>query len=734
MYLNIRYYSGETLLHEVNPYDSEAGTLKGLSDYIYDDPDCGDPCVYLPAPADLGPDESYVDQLVYEMHGGSTLTGEDESFHFALGTHRYKDNRIPPKGFRVDEADERLSEPVWDGSPAPAYFTAAEYAGGYDQVNLVDYGVSIPGAERVEIRLYYQTTSREYVEFLRNEINGSGALTLSGTGAGGDPPYIVQSDPFFSQLKAWGDTIWQLWEHNKDLPGGAPIEMDSLVQNVPDGNHAPVAFDDGYATTEDTTLTVPVAEGVLANDDDLDEDELTAVKESNPANGTLSLADDGSFAYTPTLNFNGVVTFTYHAYDGEVGSNTAVVTITVTAENDAPTAVDDEASTDEATATDISVLANDGDVEDETVSVDSFTQPISGTTSLNPDGTITFDPSGAFEALALGKSTEVAFTYTISDSGGLTATAQVRVSVHGLNDPPVAVGDTYTTTKNATLSILAPGVLGNDGDVDGDLLTAVLVSNPLSGTLSLAGDGSFVYTPTLNFNGVDSFAYKANDNETDSNAAGVTLMVLSSNEAPVAADDAFATQEDQPLVAATPGVLANDDDPNGNQLTSVLEEGPATGSLALNLDGSFVYTPSLNASGTVTFTYRANDGLLDSNAAVVTITVAAVNDPPLAASDSYSTTEGMTLSVPALAGVLANDSDVENDSLTAILASDPMSGTLSLQPDGSFVYTPTAGFSGTDSFTYQADDGQALSAPATVTLIVIARPPTYLYLPSICQD
>jgi hypothetical protein len=220
MFLNIRYYSGSNLLLEVNPYDVAAGTLKGLTGYVYDDPDN-----ILPPPQPLSAGELHLDALVYEMHAKSDLTGEDRTFHFVLGTERVKDNRIPPMGFRIAEAGERIAEPVWQGVVRPDYFTAAEYAGGYDAVDMSDYGISVPGATSVSVNLYYQTTSREYMEFLRNEINGTGELTLIGPGAGGDPPYLIQDDPFFSQLKAWGDTIWQLWRHNKDLPGAAPVHM-----------------------------------------------------------------------------------------------------------------------------------------------------------------------------------------------------------------------------------------------------------------------------------------------------------------------------------------------------------------------------------------------------------------------------------------------------------------------------------------------------------------------------
>lgn len=221
MFVKIKAYAAGQLIHEINPYDYTAGTLKGLG-ASYDGQG-------LPAPAALQAGESYVDELVYEMKPTSALTGEDKTFHFALATGRYKDNRIPPKGFRIAQAAERLSVPVAHGVEEPNLFTAQEYAGGYDAVSL-----NIPaGAEQVEVSLYYQTTSREYIEFLRDEINGysntTNSPTLVGTGAGGDTPYLVQSDPFFGQLKAWGDTIWQLWTHNMNMTTAKPFLMASAT-------------------------------------------------------------------------------------------------------------------------------------------------------------------------------------------------------------------------------------------------------------------------------------------------------------------------------------------------------------------------------------------------------------------------------------------------------------------------------------------------------------------------
>lgn len=206
MFVTIKAYDNtDALIYAANPYDYSVGTLKGLPNSLSSPP--------------LGTNEVYVDELVYEVHHSSTLTGESETFHVALADNRYKDNRIPPKGFDSSSAADRLVQPRWAGADALNYFTAAEYAGGYDEINM-----TIPsGATRVEVDLYYQVTSREYIEFLRDEINGTDNQTL--------PPeaYIIQSDAFFTQLKAWGDTIWQLWLHNKDVDGAKPFLMTNAI-------------------------------------------------------------------------------------------------------------------------------------------------------------------------------------------------------------------------------------------------------------------------------------------------------------------------------------------------------------------------------------------------------------------------------------------------------------------------------------------------------------------------
>ncbi|MBV7338824.1 tandem-95 repeat protein [Chloroflexi bacterium TSY] len=190
------------------------------------------------------------------------------------------------------------------------------------------------------------------------------------------------------------------------------------------------------------------------------------------------------------------------------------------------------------------------------------------------------------------------------------------------NTAPVAMDDSYTINEDTPLNVAAPGVLSNDRDADSDPLTAVKDSDPSNGTLTLNSDGSFDYTPNANFCGQDSFTYHANDGTDDSNVATVTIDVVCVNDAPVAVDDAYTTNEDTVLNVPAPGVLGNDSDPvEGDPLTAVLDNGPSNGTLTLNADGSFTYTPNAGFFGTDSFAYKANDGSDDSNVATVTITV-----------------------------------------------------------------------------------------------------------------
>jgi hypothetical protein len=189
------------------------------------------------------------------------------------------------------------------------------------------------------------------------------------------------------------------------------------------------------------------------------------------------------------------------------------------------------------------------------------------------------------------------------------------------------------------------------------------------------------------------------------------------NDSPIAAPDTFTLNEDTTLSIALPGILGNDSDAEGSPLTAVRIAGPARGTIVFNTNGSFTWSPPANFNGTDSFTYSASDGLLNSAPATVTLTVLPVNDAPIAVGESWTTSFNTPLNIAA-PGLLLNDRDVDGDPLTIVLAAPPAHGTLSLSPNGAFVWTPVVGYSGPDSFQYQVSDGITLSAAATVSITV----------------
>lgn len=301
------------------------------------------------------------------------------------------------------------------------------------------------------------------------------------------------------------------------------------------------------------------------------------------------------------------------------------------------------------------------------------------------------------------------------------------------NSAPQALDNSYTIDEDGLLTISASGLLENDSDSDGDQFSAMIVDAPLTGTLSLNSDGGFVYTPTVDFHGDITFTYQATDTLDLSNQATVTITIASINDQPIASDDNYTIDEDASLMITATGVLSNDLDVDGDTLAASLISDVSEGNLTLQGDGSFVYTPTVDFHGVVTFTYQAEDATTVSNLATVTITVNSINDVPVAVDNSYSTLIDTSLVVNA-SGVLDNDSDADHDALSAILVDAPNSGTLILESNGSFVYTPTIGVTGEITFSYQATDAVDLSNLAIVTVTVSAVPvptPTHTSTPTV---
>ena len=303
---------------------------------------------------------------------------------------------------------------------------------------------------------------------------------------------------------------------------------------------------------------------------------------------------------------------------------------------------------------------------------------------------------------------------TVTNPDGQSATATGLLTT---NSPPVANPDTYTADSDSTLN--GTSVLANDTDADADALTATLVGDVSHGTLALAADGTFTYTPTAGFSGVDSFTYRAGDGAEESDAALVRINVVDAvgNRAPAGVADAYAVPHSGTLVV-TSGVLGNDSDPDGQFLTATKLTDPQHGTLTFAPDGTFTYVADPGHTGGDSFTYAADDGVLASAPVTVSLTGPA-DAAPVANADSYEVPAAGALDGTT---VLANDTDADGDPLTASKTASPAHGTVALAPDGTFHYQASAGFSGTDTFSYLAGDGRLASAPATVTLTVAAAP------------
>ncbi|MCP4536989.1 MAG: tandem-95 repeat protein, partial [Chloroflexi bacterium] len=487
--------------------------------------------------------------------------------------------------------------------------------------------------------------------------------------------------------------------------GSGGYDTATVYLSVDNVNDMPVASDDVFTILEDSGVNEL---DVIFNDYDPDvHNVLTITITSDALFGTVSISGTQSLAYVPDLNFSGIDFVTYTVTDG-ILYDTAAVTITVLDFNAAPTAVDDAFTVDEdSNYNELDVLANDSDSDGDSVFIVEVSAPISASIYV-VDNVIYYAPDPDFVDPSV-------FTYTIGDGNGGLDTAFVAMTINGLNDAPVAVDDTFQTNENVPLNAAAPGVMENDYDVDGDTLTAVLDQGPVNGTITLNANGSFEYVPPLHFTGIVSFTYHVSDGTINSNIAMARILVRSFNLAPLAVDDEYIAAENTPLAVAAPGVLVNDTEIEGDPMTAVLVNGPVLGTLNLNGNGSFIYTPEPDFNGVVTFTYYATDGWDDSGVANVTINV--INSPPVALDDGYATITDMPLTVAA-PGVLVNDSDAEGDLLAAVLVAGPADGTLDLNANGGFVYTPASGFNGDVLFTYYVDDGVNTSHVATVTISV----------------
>ena len=490
----------------------------------------------------------------------------------------------------------------------------------------------------------------------------------------------------------------------------------------------PVAVDDTYSVNEDSSLSAPIP-GVLGNDSDGDNltgnpwAGLSVTLVAGPTHAdSFTLNADGSFDYVPTANYNGPDTFDYEACDPTARCDSATVTITVDSVNDDPIALPDTATTDEDTPVIIDVLANDSDPADgDTLSVASAGAGAAFGTVVNNGGNVTYIPAADF--LSVGQIQNDTFSYTVTDGNGGTATSTVSVDISGRNDDPVAVND--TSSMGAFDAPLSIPVLTNDYDVDALDMVSISSFDTIStngGSITQSGD-NLVYNPSgfHHPTNPDMFDYLIADGNGGTDSATVSILV---NDPPSAVDDTYSVDEDQTLNVSAPGVLGNDVEPNGDSLTISVISDVSHGSLSLQNDGSFTYSPSPNYYGSDGFTYQICDapsgGTCDT--ATVDITINAVNDQPVAGNDSAPPVDQVTASTTGITiNVVANDSDLEGaiDPTTVVIVNPPAHGTAVSNGDGTVTYTLTDGHFITDSFTYTVNDDQSPAATSNIATVNI---------------
>ena len=536
------------------------------------------------------------------------------------------------------------------------------------------------------------------------------------------------------------------------VTSGGVTETGTITVNVAAVNDAPVAVNDTGVGLEDT----PQTGNVLANDSDVDGDALSVTQyviggvthaagtlATLAGVGTLQINGDGSYLFTPAANYNGPVPVaTYTVTDGTT-TQTATLTLDVTAVNDAPVAHDDLASTPINTPIVISVLANDTDADGDTLTVSNpvLSDPTRGSVVVNADGTLSFTPANNVTGVTT-------ITYTVSDGHGGTDTATVTVNV-GNNTPPAGADHTVVTAEDTGRSFSAADFGFSDADA-GQTLAAVRIDTlPGNGTLALNGVnvvagqivsaadlGSLVYTPELNANGNahTTFTFSVQDSAGafDTVPNTITVDVTPVNDAPQAVNDTANTPIN---VATTVSVLTNDTDVDGDALhvTAATLANPALGSVVVNPDGTLTFTPASNVSGTVVINYTIADPSGLTSTATATVTVGA-NTPPTGADHTTVTPEDTPHAFSASEFGFA-DADAGQSFAALRIDTLPAAGTLTFNgvavaagliissaDIGLLVFTPAANANGNAyasfSFSVQDSSGVYDTAPNTLTVDV----------------
>ncbi|HUJ79970.1 MAG TPA: Ig-like domain-containing protein, partial [Nitrospiria bacterium] len=460
-------------------------------------------------------------------------------------------------------------------------------------------------------------------------------------------------------------------------------------------------------TLEDTPVVITLTGA------DIDSPTLTFNAVTPPTWGTLSaftttctpnvtLAGNGSncttqVTFTPTLNYNGTDSFTFVANDGELNSTVATVNLSITAVNDPPAAADQAVTVSKNNVKLITLSSSDVDSPSLTFSVatlptNGIVSLISGTTTCTSNVTYAGNGSTCTAQATYTPNTNYtgpdSFTFMTNDTALNSAPATVTLTV--VNDPPTVTSQSVTTAEDTPITITLTG-----SDPNGDTLTFSIVTPPTQGTLGpitpvSATSANVTYTPNLNYNGGDSFVFKANDGTVDSLPGTMTLSISPVNDAPVALAQNVTTPEDSAVLITlsafdvdSPALTFSLATPPAHGTLSAITGTSCTSNVTLAGDGSTctaqaTYTPTLYYRGTDSFTYTANDGALNATPVTVTLTMTPVNHPPVAVNDTATVAKN---SAGNVIDVLANDTDVDPDILGVASVAAPANGTAMVTAD-----------------------------------------------------
>jgi Ca2+-binding RTX toxin-like protein len=495
-----------------------------------------------------------------------------------------------------------------------------------------------------------------------------------------------------------------------DIKGAVSDDWAVAVVNVLPQREAPDAGQDSFSVNEDATLSLRL-DALLANDQDEEGDPISFVSMTQPQHGRVDLVAEPVTFDLPES-----------AHAGLAGAN---ITYAAT-------------------------LANGGALPD-WLTIDPATGALGGLPPLNFPGQVTVRVT-ANDGVATVVSDHLlvalvadhyrlvytpdpqysgrdSFSYTISDGRDGTDTTTVDLNVLPVNDPPVTQTDTFTTLEDTALAFTVADLLGNDSDVDGDPIRLVSLGQPAHGTITRDGD-QILYTPNLNFVGVDTVTYTVTDDADGTTVGTIRITVTPDNDAPVTGIDTFSGFEDQPVIVTTAQLLANDGDPDGDAISFVgIQQVVPHGRAFLLPDGRISFTPDGDYVGEVRFAYQITDGRIvsPSDAALsgpqaaqyrnVVITFAAVNDAPVARADGgFETLEDTAIDI-AVADLLANDSDIDGDAISVVAVGDPVNGTVTLE-NGIIRFTPRADYFGNGGFVYTLRDAAGAETTAFVSVDV----------------